>query len=69
MMATMTPWLVAMATGALALGCAASAKRRPLETGQAAPEFEARAHDGSTVSLAGLTADGPLVLSLLRGFM
>jgi peroxiredoxin len=39
-----------------------------VQIGEAAPDFEATAHDGTFLSLSALAAEGPVVLSLLRGF-
>jgi peroxiredoxin len=39
-----------------------------VETGATAPDFEVTTHDGAALSLSGLVAEGPVVLSLLRGF-
>lgn len=39
-----------------------------LETGAAAPEFEAVSYDGRKITLSALRKQGPVVLVLLRGF-
>lgn len=41
---------------------------RQLTTGQAAPDFNATAHDGRTLWLSRLLESGPVVLVLIRGF-
>jgi len=39
-----------------------------LKEGSEAPDFAATSFDGKPVALSGLVAEGPAVLSFLRGF-
>ncbi len=57
----------ATSTPAAAGPAAASPATATLSIGASAPGFELPNHDGTTVGLAGLTADGPAVLVFYRG--
>ncbi len=63
------PWAVAVIAILLAAHGAASAaeEERGPALGDEAPAFELQALDGSEVSLAGLTEEGPVVLVFFRG--
>lgn len=56
---------VAVACAAVGVGTAAD---KPLEVGQQAKDFELKAIGGETVKLSELTAKGPVVLVVLRGY-
>ncbi|MDJ0765190.1 MAG: hypothetical protein QNJ97_19575 [Myxococcota bacterium] len=61
--------LAGMAMILLCVGCGSNQYQGAyLKTGEQAPAFEFKSHDGTAVSLTALTKKGPVVLTLLRGF-
>jgi peroxiredoxin len=48
-------------------GCRLQTEQKPVATEVMAPDFSLAAHDGRTVTLGALVADGPAVLVFYRG--
>lgn len=47
--------------------CRVQTERPPAEVERQAPDFSLSSHDGSTVDLASLVAEGPAILVFYRG--